>query len=159
MIHKVRCISGLIHFSDWVHEPYWRLLSWVSIIHLISCHHIFLQFFCYHGFLFWLETSGKNSHYIEGFPLSIPINVLVWILPRSDFTSNIIVIIFFSDSAAVSMTKISLRFPCQLVFVGRLGVNCNPYDINNSLKLGLKLLKKVASISSGDTKSYGNASI
>ena len=79
-------------------------------------------------------------------------------LPLADFISAFIVLVFFSASAAAFMNKRSLWFTWLLFSVGGLGGAWTPYDIKKYLISGLKLLKKVESISNGKATSCGSAS-
>ena len=87
------------------------------------------------------------------------INVLLWRLTPAGCTADFIFMILFSDSNAAFMTRISLWFPWWLVYVGSLWGIFTPYDINNYLTSGLKLLKNVAEMSNGNPNSCGSAFI
>ena len=80
-------------------------------------------------------------------------NVLVWWLLISVCTATFIFVILFYASVAAFIIKKILWFPCLLVSFGGLVGTWAPSDINNSLTSGLEVLKKVAAISSGNTKS------
>ena len=93
-------------------------------------------------FLSDLNLPYKPAIFIEGFPQSIPMNVLVWQLPPSGCTTHFIVLVFFSTSTDEFLTKGGLFFSWSLVPISSLWVICTPSYINNSIASGLKLLKR-----------------
>ena len=158
MIQPVRSISGFMILSFWWHEYHWRLFPWVLISGFHRHQYIFLKCFCYHRYVFTrLKATSQASHLYWGFPPIIPMNVLGCWLPLAGCTSAFIVLSFFYSCTTAFMTKMSLWFPWWLVSVGGLGVTWTPYDIKNSLILGLKFLKKVALMSNGNTTSWEGA--
>ena len=105
----------------------------------------------------WKLTSNI-AIFVEGSPPIVPINVLGWCTLISGCVATFVVLVFFSGTTTIFLTKKSLWFPRWFFSVGCLWVTWTSYDINNSLTSGLKLLSKVADMSNGNTTSCMSAS-
>ena len=159
LIHPVKRIS-IMKLSSWGHESHWNLLTRIFIICFWRCQWIFLECFLYHGVvLLILKASDQSRNFIEGFPSIIPMSILGLRIPLAGYTVAFIALMFFSDTNSAFMTKRILCFTWRSVSVGGLWGTWTPYDINNSLTLGFKLLKKVSATSNGNTMFCGSASI
>ena len=109
-------------------------------------------------FYFTWNIPAKPEIFIGSISPSMLMNVLGWHMPPSGCTAAFVVLVFSSTYTAALLIIIILLFPCWLVYPGGIGETCTPYDINNSLTSGLKLLKKVVENSNGNTTSRGNVS-